>query len=52
MPGYIITSGLLEPGAIPADVGERLSKLAAEKFRDTGSGSFEIDENLVRSMRR
>lgn len=41
--GYIITSGLLEPGAIPADVGERLSKLAAERFRETGSGSFEIE---------
>jgi hypothetical protein len=50
--GYIITRGLLELGTIPADVGERFSKLAAERFHETDSGSFEIDENLVRSMGR
>jgi hypothetical protein len=50
--GYIIESSLREPGAIPAEVRGRLSQLAVAKFRETGSGSFEINEPLVRSMRR
>ena len=49
--GYIIESELLGPGAIPDESREELSRLAAARFDETGSGSFEITPALVRSMR-